>query len=455
MAARLIQAIEQGQKENGPDPVLGQILPLARAVLRKSGNKTARKPSAKRQFVKPFSAMLTSLGPSSKQKGRISRSSIAPIWKWLNETVLPESLPQSCESLEKALAGSDEALVRQRQKQFYAIIYAAIHEIISRIDQDEKEYGRLSISLGGNIIVEDLREIATALSFEKEITELSHRLPHRITEFDDDNQDVFAGLFRSFTEKISGAPHIIMAILMSRLKHRAQILRLSVKCLGTDRADIFAQSEYGVAGELLLFDLDSCTEEAAHLLVHHAPAQKILDAVRMFHDIARGLSTELDLDSHQEWKNRLSEARKHISVILNRDLAKVPRLIKKCLWGQSVGVISDRKNRQGTELVKINAEQLEDATRAMHILTGISIMADQISLKAQVGRIKKDVDAFLGSISDKVIHDIQVSTGEMRNRALEYLDATVGLVEIAHGEEMAELLRRRGNVALQDQKKAG
>ncbi len=455
MAARLIQAIEQGQEQNGPDPVLGQILPLARSVLRKTGNKTVRKPSAQRKFVEPFSAMLTALGPSSKQKGRISRSSIVPIWKWLNGTVLHGTLPQLSESLEKALAGSDETLVRQQQKQFYAAIFTALHEIISRIDRDEKEYGRLSISLGGTIVVEDMREIATALSFENEIRELSHRLPHRIPELDEDTLDVFAGLFRSFREKIPGAPHIVMAILMSRLKHRAQILRMSIKCLGTDRADIFAQSEYGVAGDLLLFDLDSCTEETARLLVHHAPAQKILESVGLFHDIAKGLSTELDLDSHQEWKNRLSEARKHISVILNRDLATVPRMIKKCLWGQPVGVLSDRKNRHGSELQKMGDEQLENAVRAMHLLTGISIMADQLSLKAQVGRIKKDVDAFLGSISDKVIHDIQVNTGEMRDRALDYLDATITLVEMAHGEEMADLLRRRGNVALQDQKKAG
>src|ERR1051326_2851092 len=82
VAARLAKAVEVDRLIGGSDLPHEEILRALRPQLRTVPDKT-RTQTPQRFFCRPFEDLLVSPDRSAKQKGRITRSTIEPVWNWL------------------------------------------------------------------------------------------------------------------------------------------------------------------------------------------------------------------------------------------------------------------------------------------------------------------------------------------------------------------------------------
>src|SRR5580692_9538285 len=89
LANRLAKAVEIDRLAEGKSLPHDLILAGLRPVLRESSGERTLTPL--RLFCLPFEDLLSSESRKEKRKGRIARESIAPIWKWLNEKLLPDA----------------------------------------------------------------------------------------------------------------------------------------------------------------------------------------------------------------------------------------------------------------------------------------------------------------------------------------------------------------------------
>ena len=90
VASRLAKAIEIDRLNEGKSLPHELILDGLRPVLRR-GQSYDRAATPLRLFCRPFEDLLSMTPRSQKQKGRIARSSIMPVWNWVSQTLAADA----------------------------------------------------------------------------------------------------------------------------------------------------------------------------------------------------------------------------------------------------------------------------------------------------------------------------------------------------------------------------
>lgn len=90
LASKLASAVELDRLRGGALPH-DKILEALRPRLRELDGRTDRLPSPRRMVSTVFEDLLLSRPRLRKQKGRIARPSLRPIWDWLTQILLADS----------------------------------------------------------------------------------------------------------------------------------------------------------------------------------------------------------------------------------------------------------------------------------------------------------------------------------------------------------------------------
>ncbi len=445
-AAKLVKTIEQGRQEGQNDPVFEVILKHARTVLRDSETQIEHLPTASRKFCQPFEDMLVSMVAGEKQVGRISRNSVLPVWNWLNTRLMPDELPQLATRLEQSLEQGNAENSRKLLAIFYQKISQALAQAIAAVDDmdAERERRRLEAMLGGPQVLADAREMVVAISIADKVEAIKKELPETIIEFDGEILKYCVKLYEKFLLETPDNPEIFISIILKRLKRKGQVLRLAKKIICKDDGAMIAQTPHGVAGEILLFDMEVAAEHLATTINRHDLASTVLFSLREFHVLAKGMTSEVRIDMKGKWGLRIVTVRKQVTDLLEREISIVPRLIRQALLGKkSIG----KKKKTAVPVASLDPLDMVEAVRVLKILVGAQFLADQISLNATISRFIKEIKQYLDSITERNISLIKEETGKSGKRAIESLEGTVKLVRIIQGDDMAELITRRGQAA--------
>ncbi len=445
-AARLIQTIEQGRSQGKDEPIFEIIIKHAREVLSEAGTHIDHLPSVKRKFCEPFEDMLVGANSCEKQIGRISRESIPRIWGWLNDHLLRDQLPQLATEIEQSLRSENQQDSGELLTRLYKTTSQALTEAIEAVDDPDadRERRRLEARLGGPEVLADAREMAIALSIAGSIARLKLQLPETIAEFDGEILKETVSQYQNFLKEMPDNPEIFLSIVLTRLKRKGQVLRIAKKIICKDDETLLARSAHGIAGELLLYDMEIIAEKLSHEINTHQPAGPVLLLLRRFHIFAKGLTSEVRINMKGPWGARLVKVRRKVAELVEREISAVPRLIRLAVLGHGKPGKKRGAAKSASRLDPLNAIE---AARALKILVGSRFLADQISLNATVTKFHKEIRQYLDSITERNISLIKEETGSAREHAIESLEATVKLVRIIQGDDMADLTMRRGLAA--------
>lgn len=446
VAMQLIQLIEYGRQNGKDDPIFDSIMLHARSVLRDAGLNIDRLPTVKRVFCKPFQELLVTGRQFEKYKGQINRSSIKPIWEWLHSSLLPEELPRLSIMLEQALQTGDIKQAKALREELYTLTTTALRDAIKTAEDSDgqKEKRLLGMQLGNECVLEDAYEIAITLSMATDLSELKKQLPDAITELDGEVLSYCVQLYRKFIEKNPDHPEIFLAILKSRLKYQGQIMRLAKKMLLKEDDASICASPHGAGGEMLLAGMELIVHEINEAVRLHEPAKDILFRMKLFHKLAKEFTSEVRINMKGPWGKRLVEARKLIAELIEREISPVQRLIREALLGRGSIMKSRQKQGGSTEL---NPESLLEAERGLRILIGSRFLGEQLSLGVKINQYVKDNKQYLDQITERNIALIKSKSAEESEKALKSLKVSLSLIRIVQGDEMAELIWRRGQAA--------
>ncbi len=109
-----------------------------------------------------------------------------------------------------------------------------------------------------------------------------------------------------------------------------QLIRLGIRAAGSDTAARVAETPYAVTVAIVLAELERLVGELRDEL-HSGRAIAVVALLKIIHDSARGLRTELELPIDSTWGRALAAIRGQIGELLRAEIEAVPGRVRRLL----------------------------------------------------------------------------------------------------------------------------
>jgi hypothetical protein len=437
LAARLARAVEIDRLTDGAVLPHDIILQGLRPALRRAGN-FPRTPTPLRLFCRPFEEMLTSQPRKQKQKGRIARTSVAPVWNWLSRSLLPEETAAYVKDIKTLVLQFKLDEARQRATQFWTLAADKIRAAIAT------EQGRKSVReiLNGDLVVADAEEIALLISVAPRILEIQDALPKPVPFFNEELlwkvRDLHDALIQ---ERLEAAPYVAV-IAMNRLARPWEALKLPMMVSRQTQDTLIASTDMGLVGELLFSDIDTLSA-AIHSTRHPKfDGAQLLGAIRHFAELSSAVVKEIEVRRDGKWGQRLLKDRAAVGGVMDGFMDRAEKELSAALpMKGGTGPKAPDFSRS------VDPEKHESALRYIKLVTGCRGFAAAGSFGAKQKDAQDACAAYLRRYNEDLVKEMRTAEGQRRAVIEQQFTLAVELTALLFSGEEADLLRRRGRAA--------
>jgi hypothetical protein len=443
LAARLAEAVEIDRLMHGKILPHDMILDALRPSLRRVEN-PRRVLAPLRIVCRPFEDLLTSSPRTVKQKGRIARSSINPMWKWLSETVTPDATTAFvAQARDLIVAGRlDDAAACATA--FAAEVAPAMRAALSG-DENRKS---ARIALGGDLIMADVEEMALLLSCTNDIAALQRLLPRPVASLNDELLWSVRDVYDRLAATVPDAAAYVAVILMNRLARPWEALRLPMLVSRQTRDTLISSTDAGLAGELVFSDIDALSSAIRAVKHPNFDSAKLISDVARFAELSSAIVKELDVRRDGKWGQSLLKDRSDVGNVMNGLMERAPKEIGNALPMRKMGSFASTKVPDFSKPVA--PEKVDIAMRYAHLVAGCRNFAAAASFAAKRKDAEDEMLVLLRGYNDDVVKELRVAEPSRRAVVEEQFGIAIELTAILFSEEEADFLRRRGRAAVAD-----
>ncbi len=439
-ATRLAKAVEVDRLSGGTvlphDLILDALRPTLRQV-----RPAARTLTPLRLFCRPFEDLLIS-DRSEKQKGRIHRNSVKPVWRWLSKTQIPEATAAYEACARSAVLGFhlDDALACVGE--FWQTASSAILAALA----SETGVKAARKELGSDTVVADAREMAHVLAIGPEVVEVQTVLPKPSVALDEETLWSLRAIYDRIVEKVPDAAPYVAVIVMRRLEQPWQALKLPLFVSRTTQDTLISSTDMGLVGEAIFCEME------AHLAAIRTTRQPDFDAemlcrhVASFAEYSKGMVKEVEMRRDGRWGQRLLKARSAVAEAMSGFMERAPREILAALPIQRATYSGGPR---APELSRSpDPDKLKRAISYARLIVGTKPYAAAASFGAALKDTCDELVGALGPYNDELVRELRAAEGERHEHALAYFDLAAELTTLLLSPEEGELLRRRGRAAI-------
>jgi hypothetical protein len=436
-AVRLAQAIEFDRLRQSSRLPHAQILDGLRPALRRAA--ATRTLTPLRLFCQPFEDMLVDLRGAHKQTGRIARSSIAPVWRWLAETLRPEETASFVNETRTALLRQDAEPVQAEVESFWALAGESLRSALA----DELP---ARAALGSEAVAADAREMSLMLMVGPQIAPLQGQFRKGLPALTDDLLWVLRGVYDRVVESCPDAAPYVGVLAMNRLAQPWQALKLPLMIARHSDDTLISSTDMGVVGEILLGDLQSHGTAICAVRPPQFDAEALALLVSRFARISSGVVAEIELRRDGRWSQRLFKDRAAVSEVMNALVRRASRDILAALptirSGAYAGGPTMPDLRRGPDM-----EKSERALNAARLIAGCRACAAAACFGAAEADADEEASSALKRYSEEIVRQMRLGDEARRCVAVQYCELAASLVAILFSTEEAEFLRRRARAA--------
>ncbi len=446
-ARPLAAAIEMDRLTGGSEMPHEDILDSLRPALVQAKTHPSRVTTPMRLFCEVFEDLIYVGVSVKKQRGRIDRSSLKPIWRWLAEDLMPDVHANLTEKIRAYIVASDHEKRDRAVAQLHEEAGAALVQALESNKSGTKSYRELSQKLGNSRVVEDARDIAMVLSVAPQMQHLRKLFPKPIVRV---SQTDIEALRRYYDFLARNAPSCMPAmfyVLMGRMAAPWLILRVANALVSKTKGLSFSRSKLAFLGNLLLNEVEDLADYISSGLTIDSNVDEILDALNTFAHMTGAITSEIGIDDHGEWSQSLFDCRAIVGRAMELQLERVTESISEALPTVKFGNYAD------VGLIKADSSSWPDPDKvglAMNkaaLLGGTQQIAPLAAFAAVQGEIIDRVSRFLVDYGDSIVNEIRASEHEDRDRAKAHLETAVRLTQYVLGEAEANVLWQRGLTA--------
>jgi hypothetical protein len=343
------------------------------------------------------------------------------------------------------LTAGDTARTDRLIHDFQTQSLAAIEKTLAAVEGDRKSRQKLVSQLGGERVLEALVEIASIFRIRGTLKELSSRLPVEIKNLADAELDSVHALFELPALKRHDVFPYALVLLFSRLAAPIHLLRLAVASLETDSAKKIAETPFAFAIDLVVDETMRVSIRLARDMRANAIAESCV-GIKRFHDLARGLASEINMSDDTRWAKRLSHLRADTAALLRSKIDGLPGQVRRLLRPHPKGEIAPGS--------VVDTHAVADVEGSLDVLRACRMYAAEVAVSEITLRLSSELETCLDTATQSLLDSVRNSSPEDRGFRLSQLDAAVRFSSKVFGRRYAELLSKAAEVAIHSERRA-
>jgi len=374
--------------------------------------------------------------------GQVRRSSLLPVWQWLNRDGAPEQAREFEAALarmrETATTNDLEAVVRKFQR----AAADAIVEIATPVPGGDKQ--RALARVGPPEVVEDLLPIGSVLQAREALDTFNDRLPSYLRVFADSQiTSVSASLSAAGLQTPPMLP-FALTLILQRLSAPWQIIRLAIRMAVSDDEIRVAATPYGIAVTIALHDL-SCLAASLRMDIRRGHFENVAEQLKILHDGVRGLRTELDLRNDSIWGRQLASIRADISNTLQSEIDSVPGRVRR--------ILRQRADKDIPAGARVDAGEVDETAALIDFVAVCRTYASELAINEVTLRTYSDLQQYVEHSTEALVQSLR--SGDVRTRAYRQLQvaAAIRFCDVLFGHDYASLMSRAAENALAGERK--
>jgi hypothetical protein len=434
LIAELERALLRGDGPAGAELVLAEL----RRSFRGGGAKAHRFGDPARLLFRPLEPFLVDDAADHVHRGRIARATLAPMWLWLCNALMPEEARSYSDALEQSLIAGENDRAERLVSAFQDRVAARIQEWLESANRDDKELRRLNGQLGAARALEDVQAVRAILNARGGLAKLDANLPGHIAALSGATLDKVKAL----TDPPAGAKSdqflYSLVLVMGRLAAPWQLVRLAIKAAGGDDPHRIAETPYAVAVDMVLDEIDRRMRELTNDL-KSGRGIAVSALLKEIHDALRGLRSELDPPVETAWGRHLAAIRAEISKVLTAEIELMPGRVRR--------LIRPRTSREIAPGSRLDPDEVADAEALVGFVATCRNYASELAINEVTLRVYSDLRQYLDAGTHTLLDGLRNASSEERSFRHSQVDAAVRFCGKVFGQEYASLLAKAAEVA--------
>jgi hypothetical protein len=432
------RAIERGEDITVATFVLEQLRSLVRGSEEEA---VPRVEDPARLLFRPLEPFLIEAnGPV--RAGQIRRSSLLPIWQWLNRDGAADAAREFDAALGRIRQSGSNSEIEVAVRKFQRAAAEAIVAIATPGQAGDKQ--RPLARVGPPNVIEDLLPLGSVLLAREALDAFNSRLPSYLRVFGDSQ---IASVVASLNAPSLQTPQLLpfaLSLIMQRLTAPWQIIRMAIKMAASDDELRVAATPYGIAVTIALHDL-SCLAVSLRKDIKRGCFDNVAEQLKTLHEGVRGLRTELDLRNDSTWGKQLTSIRADISNALQSEIETVPGRVRR--------ILRQRPDKDIPAGARVDATEVEEAAALIDFVATCRNYASELAINEVTLRTYSDLQQNVEHATEALVQSLRVGDAKARAYRQMQVTAAIRFCEVLFGHDYASLMSRAAENAVTGERK--
>ena len=308
-----------GNDVKGTEAILAEL----RAEFRKGGRAHDRVKNPSRYFFQPLEPMLVNCLPERANAGQISRGSLAAIWDWIGQTLLPAMTREYEGKARQAIVASDSRGADRIAAEFQSKVVKCLKGVLATPDGIERTRGALATYSSSRESFCDLTKMRAVLQARDVLAQFHAALPRQIDSFEGKQLASVRGLLDALGTADPEAKPFALTMLAKRLDAPWQLIRLATTVARSKSVADIAATPYAICVSMVMDHLDEQRLKLCQFLKDNRmqPAKEILTEID---DTEYELRAHIDLTDSSPWGRRLDDLMTAVAADVETEVCKIP-----------------------------------------------------------------------------------------------------------------------------------
>lgn len=438
IAARLATAVELDRLADGKALPHDLILDGLRPILR-SDDTRRRTPTPLRLFCIPFEDLLVNVPRHEKQKGRILRAHVVPIWHWVSHDVIPAEAAAYSSAVRSCALTARFGKALERAEQFWPIAGAAMTAALT------KNRKAAATAMGGDAAAADAVDIALVLQSGTQMLSVQALLPKPTPTL---TEELLWGLRRIFDivseTNIDAAP-FVSVVAMRRLARPWEALKLPLLVARQTHDALISSTDMGLAGDVLFSDMEDARTAIMNIRPPRFDPEPLITHLTSFTEISSAIVKEVEILRSSRWGQRLLKDRAAVGEVMDSLMEKAPKEIAGGLPTHKAGYSGGPRVPDFNH--PVDQDRVDRALRYATVLHRTKHLAVPGSFGAKHQDAIDECRLYIRSYTEDLLKEMRIAEGPRRANIERQFQLTLELTQLLFDSSEAEFLRRRGKAA--------
>jgi hypothetical protein len=288
-----------------------------------------------RFFFAPLEPILVDNAPEHANAGRIQRGSLAAIWEWISQDLLPTMARDYVKEINELVAADKQREARTAATAFQTKVVRYLETTLNSTDGADQTRAKLAIYTASRAAYDDLTKMRSVLRAREALAKFDEALPASIGEFDDAQVGKITKLLDAFRSSHGEEIYFALALLAKRLRSPWQLIRLATKAAPSKKAADIAATPYAIAVSMALDRLDD-KRSALRIALKNTRIMVARDILTEIYDNEYAMRVRIDGLDESEWGERLEQLMNAITVLVETEVSRFPDKVGHVLGSRNL-----------------------------------------------------------------------------------------------------------------------